>query len=290
MASNKIKKFNRYFVCGIDGTVDHFAQIGKNLEANQRDYDEKFAKSFVRQICNNVGSSRYFRGPAATGSGLGWAMDNALLAIAERYGQDAAEYVRTKNDWYDPDRRGYILCGYSRGAAGIIEVATRLQQSLTLKNLKIKIYAMILFDCVNETATSVQGAINHGAVPGYSNPRSIISGSSMIPSNIENCVHFIRGDDTNSRADTMAKYTGGAVDHGKTAYTAMYFKATHGGLGGLPYFKGTGEGNNINILEPGSATATNVTMAEDIWASRQVAKFATAFCARLGVPCAVGVL
>lgn len=289
MAQNKIQSFDRYFVCGIDGTVDHFVRIAANLEENQRDYDTKFAKSFVRQLCNFGEGSRYFRGPSATGSGLGWAMENAVLAIAQCHSHDAAMRVRTKDARYDPDRRGYILTGYSRGAAGIIEVATRLHYSSALKGLGIKIYAMILFDCVNETNTSAQGAINRGAIPFYSNPRSIISGSLMIPPNVENCVHFMRGDDTNSRSATMTKYQGGAMDHGKTAYTGMYFKATHGGLGGLPYFQGTGEGNNISILEPGSAFATNVTMAEDVLASRQVAKLATSFCGRLHIPCSVSV-
>ena len=78
---------------GIDGTVNHFAGIAKNLEENQRDYDAKFAKSFVRQLCNGGQPSRYLRGPAATGSGLGWAMGEAKQVITSRFNQDAAEYI-----------------------------------------------------------------------------------------------------------------------------------------------------------------------------------------------------
>jgi len=172
----------------------------------------------------------------------------------------------------------------------------------------VKIYAMILFDCVNETNTGLQGAINRGDaskvvhavgyainspklvnMPSYFNPRSIITGNLMIPSNVENCVHYIRSDDTNSRSDTMAKYNGGASDKSTTSYKPLYFKATHGGLGGLPYFTGAGEGNNIPFLEPGSAFAANLNMAEDIRASRDVAQNATSFCSRLGIPCALTV-
>jgi len=269
-------RFNRYFICGIDGTVDHFLGIKNNMEANQRDYDAKFARSFVRQLCNVGDSSRYFRGPATTGSGLGYAMENAVTAIAQRYRNDCAQHLRTRKDCYDPDNCAYVLTGDSRGAAGIIEVATRLQGSPVTKG-----------------AVHVAGAVTLSPaamlVPNYANPRSIITGSRMIPSDVENCVHYIRGDDTDSRSGTMAKYKGGPSDPGKTSYKAMSFKATHGGLGGLPYFTGTGEGNNIPILKPGSAFATNVTMAEDMKASRDVAKHATTFCSRLGSPCSLGV-
>lgn len=289
MASPQVRKFNRFFVCGIDGTVDHFAGIAGNLKANERDYDTKFAKSFVRQLCSSGMEGRYLRGPAATGSGLGWAMSEALSVISLRFNQDATAFYRSKSDLHDPHRRGYILTGYSRGAAGIIEVATRIATGLAYKSLGIQIYAMILFDCVNETDTSAQGFINRGGIPTYSNRESIITGSLQIPSNVANCVHYIRSDDTNSRSDTMAKYRGGPINTARTRYTPLYLKATHGGLGGLPYFQGTGEGNNIPILEPGAAFATNVTMAEDILASRQIAKHATTFCCSLGVPLALSV-
>ena len=276
-------------MCGIDGTVDHFVRIANNLEANQRDYDTKFARSFVRQLCNGGPQARYLRGPAATGSGLGWAMREATTVITQRYNQDATAYLRSKSDIHNPALRGYILTGYSRGAAGIIEVATRLATDPACKKLGIEIYALILFDCVNETNTSMQGAINRGGIPTYSNPESIITGSLQIPNNVANCVHYIRSDDTNSRSDTMEKYRGGPINPTRTRYAPLYLKATHGGLGGLPYFQGTGEGNNIPILEPGASFATNVTMAEDILAARQVAKHATAFCASLGVPLALTV-
>ena len=289
MASPIIRRFNRFFVCGIDGTVDHFKGIAKNLEENQRDYDAKFAKSFVRQLCNGGLPSRYLRGPAATGSGLGWAMGEAKQVITSRFNQDTAAYIRSKSEMHDPEQRGYILTGYSRGAAGIIEVATRLISDPACKKLGIQIYAMILFDTVNETNTSVQGVINRGVIPTFSNPESIITGNLQIPTNVVNCVHYIRNDETTSRSDTMEKYRGGPINSAKTRYTPMYLKATHGGLGGLPYFKGEGEGNNIPILEPGAAFATNVTMAEDIYASRQVAKNVTNFCATLGIPLGISV-
>jgi hypothetical protein len=289
MTSPIIRRFNRFFVCGIDGTVDNFTRIAANLEEHQREYDVKFAKSFVRQLCNGGLPSRYLRGPAATGSGLGWAMGEAISVITSRYNSDAAAYIRSKSELNDPTRCGYILTGYSRGAAGIVEVATRLATNPLYKKMGIEIYAMILFDCVNETNTSIQGVINRGQLRPYSNPESIITGNLQIPSNVANCVHYIRNDETTSRDTTMEKYRGGPVNHAKTRYTPLYLKATHGGLGGLPYFQGTGEGNNIPILEPGASFATNVTMAEDIAVSRLVAKTTTTFCATLGIPLSISV-
>jgi hypothetical protein len=285
LANFKVENYNRFFICGIDGTVDHYYGIADNLTANQRDYDVKFAKSFVRQLYNSKGvSSRaYFRGPAATGSGLGWAMGEALSTITSRYWQDATAFVKSKNSIDDPDLRGYILTGYSRGAAGIIEVATRLATDRIYRKVPIKIYALILFDCVNETNTSVQGVINRG-VAHVSNLQSIITGDLNIPTNVMNCIHFIRNDESNSRSSTMTKYSGGAINDSKTCYKPFYLKATHGGLGGLPYFNGEGKGNNIPILEPGSATPTNVTMEEDIGASRAVAKAVTNSCSSLRIP------
>jgi hypothetical protein len=289
MTSPIIRRFNRFFVCGIDGTVNHFGGIAKSLEENQRDYDAKFAKSFVRQLCNGGQPSRYLRGPAASGSGLGWAMGEAKQVITNRFNQDAAAYIRSKSQMDDPERRGYILTGYSRGAAGIIEVATRLISDPVCKKLGIQIYAMILFDTVNETNTSVQGVINRGVIPTFSNPESIITGNLQIPTNVANCVHFIRNDETTSRDATMEKYRGGPINNTKTSYTPYYLKATHGGLGGLPYFPGKGEGENTPIKEPGGGYATNVTMAEDIAASRLVAKTTTTFCATLGIPLGISV-
>ena len=321
MANPIVRNFNRFFVCGIDGTVDHFKGIAKDLEANQRDYDTKFAKSFVRQLCNGGLPSLYLRGPAATGSGLGYAMGKATDTIALRYNQDLSAYKKSKSELHDPTLRGYILTGYSRGAAGIIEVATRLVDDIEYKKLGIRIYAMILFDTVNETNTSVQGVINRGEIkgvtvagatvaagvvggpgtavgvggtigsvmPNYSNPESIILGDLRIPTNVANCVHYIRSDESNSRSTTMAKYRGGPVNNTNTRYTPLYLKATHGGLGGLPYFQGTGEGNNIPILEPGAAFPTNVTMAEDIKGSRDVAKHVNTFCGALHIPLAITV-
>lgn len=281
------QQFTRFFVCGIDGTAPNFVGIAKNLEANQVEYDKIFAKSFVRQLCHFGDGSRYFRGPAATGSGLGFAMENAASAILDRYSRDCSEHQRSGRDYHDPDRRCYVLAGYSRGACGIIEVARRMQVSEPLKYVGIKIHAMILFDCVNETDTSVQGVINRGGVPTYSNRRSIVAGASMIPANVENCIHFIRSDDTNSRAETMTKYNGGPVDRTKTKYTPMHLKGTHGGLGGLPYFEGQGDGDASLIREPGSAFATNVSMAEDLQASRTVVRFANTFCANLAIPVSI---
>ena len=216
-------------------------------------------------------------------------MGEAKQVITSRFNQDAAEYIRSKSEMHDPERRGYILTGYSRGAAGIIEVATRLISDPACKKLGIQIYAMILFDTVNETNTSLQGVINRGGIPTFSNPESIITGNLQIPTNVANCVHFIRNDETTSRDATMEKYQGGPINNAKTSYTPYYLKATHGGLGGLPYFQGTGEGNNTVIKEPGGAYATNVTMAEDIKASRLVAKTTTTFCATLGIPLAISV-
>jgi len=125
-------RFNRYFICGIDGTVDHFGGIKNNMEVNQRDYDAQFAKSFERQLCNAGDGSRHFRGPTAKASGLGFAMENAVTAIAQRFGNDRAQHMRTRKDCYDPDKCAFVLTGHSRGAVGIIEGATRVQESPVL--------------------------------------------------------------------------------------------------------------------------------------------------------------
>jgi hypothetical protein len=110
---------------GIDGTGGGVAPGA----SRDRAYDQDFANSFVRKICNGKQSARYFRGPVTLGGGLPEAIDGGVSFINERRRQFPDEPI--------------LLTGYSRGAAGVVVVAKRL------KAQGVRVRAIMLFDCVD---------------------------------------------------------------------------------------------------------------------------------------------
>ena len=112
-------------LAGIDGTG---SDINPGAGRDQR-YDAAFANSFVTKLCRNKNYAGYWRGPVALGGGLVPAINGAVEYIEHRKRNEPNEPV--------------LLTGYSRGAAGVVVVAKKLQR----KNIDVK--AMLMFDCVD---------------------------------------------------------------------------------------------------------------------------------------------
>ena len=226
---------------GIDGTG---SECAPGTERDAR-YDTAFANSFVRRICRGKANARYIRGPVMLGGGVVEGISEALSFIETKHRQMPNEPI--------------LLTGYSRGAAEMVAVAQRLHY------LKIKVKALMLFDCVD---------------------RSLDMNASVVPNNVENVRHVIRNPATRSRA-TFGN--AGMRYSAPTKYppTTM-FMCTHGGMGGTPWALPKDKKSN-DFINEGAAEAwfspvrngpvwtyrTNVTYAQDaavsatIWAQVQ---------------------
>ncbi|MEP6850079.1 MAG: hypothetical protein ABI999_14565 [Acidobacteriota bacterium] len=217
---------------GIDGTGSAFLPgAGRDQE-----YDVAFANSFVKRICNAGGTnSRYFRGPVALGGGLVPAINDAFTFISQTKNRGVSEPV--------------LLTGYSRGAAGVVSLAKKL------KNARIDVQAMLLFDCVD---------------------RHLFIDAEIIPDNVKYVHHVIRDPASSSREsfgnDGLLYYKG------KTNYPAAYkFLCTHGGMGGCPWTPGPGQLMSDLINEGGVDGATTITFQQDANVSTQIWAFCQAF-------------
>jgi hypothetical protein len=140
-----------------------------------------------------------------------------------------------------------LLAGYSRGAAGVVDVALRLKRD------RIAVDAMLLFDAVDRTPL----------------PRFMFSGYD-IPNNVVRVVHAIRDSHSFSRASFGHAATRW---HAPTVYEAKTFWATHGALGGVP-FPARGRETGNSFIDEGfpERVPTLVTHVDDhlgsasIWA------------------------
>ena len=212
------------FVVGIDGTGGGATPTA----ARDKRYDEDFKNSFVTRICTRATFSKYFRGPVTFGGGLLEAINNGVNEIV-RIRQSQKEMP-------------ILLTGYSRGAAGAVVIAKRL------KDLDIKVKAIMLFDCVD---------------------RHIAIDASVIPENVENCYHVIRNPSSKSREsfgnDGLKYYP----QH--TNYpNAVQFLCTHGGMGGTPWKRKFGENPSDFIDEGFPDGKTKITYQQDEQVSAEV--------------------
>jgi len=224
---------------GIDGTGEEIAP-GKERDAA---YDKAFVNSFVHRICSNTKpNAKYFRGPVALGGGLPEAIDGGVAFIKQKRQQLPKEPI--------------LLTGYSRGAAGVVVVAKRL------KDLDIKVRALMLFDCVDR----------HAAFD-----------AETIPDNVEYVNHVIRNPAARSRmtfGNDGMKYTK------PTVYPPVkMYMCTHGGMGGMPWKPPQGK-KASDFIDEGTMEAlfsptrrepvwtykTNVTYAQDAAVSQQIWK------------------
>lgn len=211
-------------VVGIDGTGSAFLPGA----GRDRAYDISFANSFITRICRNGGPNKaYFRGPVALGGGLPEAISGGIQFIRSRRAARVMEPI--------------LLTGYSRGAAGVVSMAARLQRE------RINVQAMLLFDCVD---------------------RHLAIDADVIPNNVGHVFHVIRDPRSGSResfGNDGMRYSPPTVF--PTAYS---FMCTHGGMGGCPWTPGPGQRMTDLINEGGMDGGTNITFAQDAAVSKQV--------------------
>jgi hypothetical protein len=178
----------------------------------------------------------YLRGPLILGesplAGYGVCVGDGLwAAIDEGY-----NFIngRPRND--EP----ILLTGYSRGAAGVIEIAKRL------KVLKRDVTAMLLFDCVD---------------------RHLGIDAARIPNNVRNVLHVLRSPASGSRKSFDHS---GTQPEPPTRYESAEFTCTHAGMGGVPWPRPAEKSQNDFIDEGLPDGRTNVTYYQDGWMSNRV--------------------
>ncbi|HEU0175367.1 MAG TPA: hypothetical protein VFV58_13990 [Blastocatellia bacterium] len=223
-------------IVGIDGTgADFFPYGGRN----QR-YDDAFANSFVRKLCDKppTPNKKYLRGPVVGGGGLLEASSEGLNFVLAKRRAGVNEPI--------------LLTGYSRGAAGVIFIATRLQS----QNIDVK--AMLLFDCVDR-----QGDID----------------ATVIPNNVGYVLHLLRAPESGSR-----NWFGNAGRQSSppTRYFEAIFYCTHGGMGGVPWSVPDGKSPNDYVME--DSHRTNITYAQDARGSERAWYYAKPFMDEHGFP------
>lgn len=218
-------------IVGIDGTGGGALPTA----ARDRRYDEDFKNSFVKRICKPADNSKYFRGPVTFGGGL---MD----AIAGGY-----RFVLERRKIVGNDMP-VLLTGYSRGAAGAVCVAKRLNDD------GIKVRAIMLFDCVD---------------------RHIAIDASVIPRNVEYVCHVIRDPLSESRESFS---NDGLKYYPPTVFPAAYsFMCTHGGMGGTPWKIPQGASPTDFIDEGFPDGMTKITYRQDEFVSQSVWNFVKPF-------------
>jgi hypothetical protein len=174
---------------GIDGT------------GAQRDsvYRDSMAHSFVRLICREgKPNTLYRRGPGMGGDGpLETFWGNALVPSIDL----GIRFIREQRERAPSEP--VILTGYSRGAAGVVEVARRLQRE------HIPVRALMLFDCVD---------------------RDLHIDTMRIPTNVGVVRHVMRSPASGSRESFK---NSGLISSAPTKYLPReIFFCTHGGMGG----------------------------------------------------------
>ncbi len=225
------RKNNMAIIVGIDGTGSAVVP-GATRDA---EYDRTFANSFVKRICGSGGANKkYFRGPVALGGGLMDAIDGGVNFITQRQRAGVTEPV--------------LLTGYSRGAAGVVSLAKRLQRQ------RINVRAMLLFDCVD---------------------RHLFIDADEIPNNVGFVHHVVR----DRRSGSRESFDNDAMRYRPpTVYPAAYaFMCTHGGMGGQPWTVPAGTPASALIDEGGVDGMTNISYANDALVSAQVWAYCQTF-------------
>ena len=107
----------------------------------------------------------------------GYALMAAAFEVHNELGGGLLDAISEGTDFIVGRRKAggsdpILLTGYSRGAAGAVAIAKKLQR----KNLNVN--AMLLFDCVD---------------------RHLFIDAEVIPNNVENVFHVVRSDASGSR-------------------------------------------------------------------------------------------
>ncbi len=211
---------------GIDGT-------GATKDG---EYNSDTADSFVRRLCGahgTVQNRKYERGPTTVGFKMLHAIGAGVDFITQQRNGGNSEPI--------------IMVGHSRGAAGVVVVAKRLQEQ------NINVHALMLFDCVD---------------------RHMFIDASRIPNNVANVLHARRDRQARSRESFG---NDGTRSSAPTIYEERFFVATHGCLGGT-YWKPKPEKDEklSDIINEGFPDGkTTITFQEDarmsgvIWANVQ---------------------
>lgn len=221
-------------IVGIDGSDSELWAI---TDARNRTYDDFFKNSFVSKICKpEVNGKKYFRGPIADGTGLGYAIDQGERCI-----------INLRNGG---NREPILLTGYSRGGLGVIVIANRLR----IRSIPVR--AMMLFDPVDR----------HGSYGGTVIPNNVENLCNVMRNPRANSRHSFGNTGTAVRSGSWTRVYRGAVRR---------FMCTHGGMGGVPWNArrdGKQPGDYIDeggLEEPFNAH-TNITYAEDVEHSQWV--------------------
>ncbi len=214
---------------GIDGTGP----------MSDSEYRAAFRTSFVHHLLrSNPRNSMYLRGP-------GW--DGLDMSMIIGQGYTFVHLAKLANP-----STPVLLTGYSRGAAGVMGVAERLQRD------GVTVDGMILFDAVDRAATPIPGEV---------------------PANVVACVHAHRSASSFSRwsFDGVARRS-----NPPTRICREFDRITHGGMGGTPWPRpadATSEVISEGFPEP---TPTMVTYAMDQEGSRAVWGWVQPHARRLG--------
>jgi hypothetical protein len=193
---------------GIDGTSGDI----RDYSGRNASYDDTFRDSFVRRLCKPAEPDMptpnkiYLRGPTLPGQNM---------VDASREGHN---FIHRKRRGNEP----ILLTGYSRGAAGVVDIAQRLQRR------RIPVKAMLLFDCVD---------------------RHALVDSSVIPDNVEHVLHVLRSPLSRSRESFG---NSARISKRPDRYREEnFFHCTHAGMGGVPWTAPVGQSPNDFIVEPG---------------------------------------
>ncbi len=228
-----------------------FAGVDGTGTGDQKKYAKEFKNSFV----NTMGRTWtwppltfYERGPENLGT--------ATKEIANRA---AAWVIHMRAIWRSvyPKGIGVFMAGYSRGGVAVIDAAW------TLKDSKIDVDCLLLFDAVDRTDT----------IPEH---------RTTIPPNVKFCYHARRDPHANSRPEFG---NCGMKFVKPTVYKEKLFFCTHGGLGGVPWSKASKTGaivEDYEVTNPitGRSDTTNVTLqlekagskATGIWMNQALKK------------------
>lgn len=225
-------------LAGIDGT-------GPQWDSN---YTPAFAHSFVRLICRaGKPNTLYRRGPGTASNS--W--------IEQWNGNDLEGSINAVTAFcLEMHRRlpqePIIMVGYSRGAAGIVSVAQRLQRA------SVRVRALMMFDCVD---------------------RDWRTDSMTIPNNVSIVKHVMRSPASGSRESFG---NSGLQWSSPTHYIEPVerFRCTHGGMGGCWWHPSPGHQTRGGVrgrqtmqsfVDEGIPDGlTNVTFERDRWGSIQV--------------------
>jgi hypothetical protein len=234
---------------GIDGTgVDAW---GNDNESRNKGYDRDFENSFVRRICRAGENTLYLRGPgyAPTANGLLTAIHRGRDFIRGRRSAGVDGPI--------------LLTGYSRGASGVIVIASMLGQP----QYRINVDAMLLFDCVD---------------------RDMPTNSQFISANVGHVLHVKRSDAARSRPSFSNSGTE-PFPGSQTKYLPKEFFCTHGAMGGTPWpMKPGGLPDDLIFEGPGAYGVpdglTAVNYLRDALGAEEVQAFIKPFMREHGFP------